>query len=360
MRAVAQLGTAFEVSVIDRPVPTIINATDAIVQINASAICGSDLHSFHQPSGSADLPYLYGHEAIGMVVEVGDAVEYLNIGDYVVIPDNTDPGHFTVAPPSYYPPLGYGGPADGSVLLGVQTEFNRVPHADHSLIPVPANSSTTFETLLDYLFVSDIFSTAWAGVTWSGMENGDTVAVFGAGPVGQLAAYSAQIRGASKVYIVDHDQRRLDLAAKSVGAIPINFNSSDPVEQILALEPGGVRRVVDCVGFEAVNATGQQDSSIVLRQALDVVSSNGGIGVVGLYNDGIMIDYAQAFVKSVTIGGGIALPLDGIAQELIPLIESGRAKPSYIISAVIDIEDAPEYYTRFNNHEETKVVIRLS
>jgi threonine dehydrogenase-like Zn-dependent dehydrogenase len=120
MRAVAQLGTAFEVTVIDRPVPTIINATDAIIKINASAICGSDLHTFHQSSGSVDLPYLYGHEAIGMVVAVGDAVEYVNIGDYVIIPDNTDPGHFTVAPPSYYPPLGYGGPADGSVLLGVQ------------------------------------------------------------------------------------------------------------------------------------------------------------------------------------------------------------------------------------------------
>ncbi|KAI1132416.1 alcohol dehydrogenase [Nemania abortiva] len=359
MRAVAQLGTAFEVSVIDRPIPTIINGTDAIVKINASAICGSDLHTFHEPSGSTDLPYLYGHEAIGMVVEVGDAVEYVSVGDYVVIPDNTDPGHFTVGPPVYYAPLGYGGLADGSVLLGVQTEYNRVPQADHSLIPVPVNESTSFETLLDYLFVSDIFSTAWIGVTWSGMESGDTVAIFGAGPVGQLAAYSAQLRGASKVYIVDHDQRRLDLAANHVGAIPINFNSSDPVEQILALEPDGVRRVVDCVGYEAVNSTGQQDSSIVLRQVLEVVALNGGIGVVGLYHGNNTIDYGQAFSKSVAINGGIALPLDGIAQELIPLIQSGRARPSYIISAIIDIEDAPEYYTRFNDHLETKVVIRL-
>jgi threonine dehydrogenase-like Zn-dependent dehydrogenase len=244
-------------------------------------------------------------------------------------------------------------------LNSLAAEYNRVPHADHSLIPVPANSSTTFETLLDYLFVSDIFSTAWAGVTWSGMESGDTVAVFGAGPVGQLAAYSAKLRGASKVYIVDHDQRRLDLAADHVGAIPINFNSSDPVSQILAAEPGGVRRVVDCVGFESVNSLGQQDSSIVLHQALEVVAPNGGIGVVGLYTGNNTVDYSVAFNKAVAIAGGIALPLEGIAQELIPLIQSGRAHPSYIISAIIDIEDAPEYYTRFNDHLETKVVIRL-
>jgi threonine dehydrogenase-like Zn-dependent dehydrogenase len=226
------------------------------------------------------------------------------------------------------------------------------------LIPVPVNASTTESTLLDYLFVSDIFSTAWSGVTFSGFKQGDTVAVFGAGPVGLLAAYSAILRGASRVYSVDRVQSRLDLAA-SIGAIPINFAESDPVAQILEREPGGVRRSVEAVGFEAVNATGQVDASITLRQALNVTAPKGGIGIVGLFSGGLNdFDIGQAFEKSIAVDGGVVLPLQ-VASELVPLITSGKAKPSFIVSSVIDIEEAPEYYARFSRHEESKVVIRL-
>lgn len=222
---------------------------------------------------------------------------------------------------------------------------------------MPVNSSTTESTLIDYLFVSDIFSTAWSGVTFSGFEQGDSVAVFGAGPVGLLAAYSAILRGASKVYSIDQVQSCLDLAA-SIGAIPINFRDSDPVEQILALEPGGVRRSVEAVGYEAENATGQVDSTITLRQALNVTANRGGIGVVGVLNEGLNnFDIGQAFEKAIAITGSVVLPLQ-VASEVVPLVRSGRAKPSFIVSSVIDIEEAPEYYARFDRREETKVVIR--
>jgi threonine dehydrogenase-like Zn-dependent dehydrogenase len=120
MRAVAQLGQAYNVSVINLPIPTILNATDAIVRINASAICGSDLHSYHVNSGSPEQPFLYGHEAIGYVTEVGNAVQFLSVGDYVVIPDNLDNGHFTLEPDTYDPPLGFGGIQGGGVLPGLQ------------------------------------------------------------------------------------------------------------------------------------------------------------------------------------------------------------------------------------------------
>lgn len=123
MRAVAQLGQAYNVSVIDVPVPTILNPTDAIVRINASAICGSDLHIYHIASGSPDVPYLYGHEAIGYVTEVGDAVQFLNVGDYVVIPDNVDNGHYTVEPDDYQTFLGFGGLEGNDTLPGLQSEF---------------------------------------------------------------------------------------------------------------------------------------------------------------------------------------------------------------------------------------------
>jgi threonine dehydrogenase-like Zn-dependent dehydrogenase len=380
MRAVAQFGQALNVSVVDVPVPTILNATDVIVKINMSAICGSDMHTYHAESGSPEQPYLYGHEAIGYVTEAGDAVQFLRVGDYVVIPDNLDNGHWTSEPDVYDPPLGFGGLV-GEVLPGVQSkycpkgplmramhancaitfiaEYARIPFADNSLIPVPVNGSTNESTLIDYLFVSDIFSTAWSGVTWSGFTPGDSVAVFGAGPVGLLAAYSAVLRGASRVYSVDYVQERLDLAA-SIGAIPINFHNSSAVKQIMQREPGGVRRSVDAVGFEAENANGTVDSSIVLREMVEVTAPGGGMGIVGLYNDTLSdFSIGGAYVKNIAINGGIVLPLQGVASELVPLIASGRAHPSFIVSSIIDIEDAPEYYTRFSRREETKVVIRL-
>lgn len=237
-------------------------------------------------------------------------------------------------------------------------EYARIPFADNSLIPVPINETTTFETLLDYLFVSDIFSTAWSSVTFSGFKPGDTVAVFGAGPVGLLAAYSAVLRGASRVYSVDYVQDRLDLAA-SIGAIPINYRERNAVQQILEREPNGVRRSVEAVGFEAEAVNGTIDSSITLREMVNVTAPGGGMGIVGLFNSTLTdFNIGQAFEKTISVNGGVVLPLQ-VASELVPLITSGQAHPSFIISSIIDIEEAPEYYARFNRREESKVVIRL-
>ena len=109
MRAVAQFGQAFNVSVVDRPIPSILNATDVIVRINASAICGSDLHNYRTETGTQEEPFYYGHEGIGHVVEVGDSVQFLSVGDYVVIPDNYDNGHWTLEPDVYDPAIGANG-----------------------------------------------------------------------------------------------------------------------------------------------------------------------------------------------------------------------------------------------------------
>jgi threonine dehydrogenase-like Zn-dependent dehydrogenase len=185
------------------------------------------------------------------------------------------------------------------------------------------------------------------------------VAVFGAGPVGLLAAYSAFLRGASKVYSVDHVQSRLDLA-ESIGATPINFNVSDPVQQILALEPQGVTRSVDCAGYEAVNASGDIELGIVPRNMMAVTSEYGGIGVAGVYsgNQNMSMSMTQFWSKGLTMGSGIVLPLQH-ATELVGLISSGVASPSFIVSSTIGIEEAPEYYRRFDQHLESKVVIQF-
>lgn len=205
---------------------------------------------------------------------------------------------------------------------------------------------------------------------FSGFEPGDTVAVFGAGPVGQLTAYSAFLRGASSVYIVDHVQMRLDLAA-SIGAIPINFVESDPVAQILALEPAGVARSIDCVGLEALNSNLEVETNIILSQMVNVTRLGGGIGQLGIYgiqpgapaiaNDSSLAE-EPVFPMQVFFGKGLRMQsglVDArvVAPQLIELIASGRADPSFVHTATINIEQAPEYYQRFNRSEEIKVFI---
>ena len=243
-----------------------------------------------------------------------------------------------------------------------------------SLIPIPLDNQTGNATKeLDYLMISDVFTTGWQALTYSGFEPGDTVAIFGAGPVGLMAAYSALLRGASRVYSVDQVPDRLALA-DSIGAVPIQFNASDPVQQILAQEPNGVTRALDCVGFESVNSTGQRDDGIVPRQLLSVVAQQGGIAIAGVYTGGqnntrgaanaatvpaeVPISIFELWSKAVSVGSGIVLPLEH-AHSLVDLVANDRASPSFVVSSIIDIEQAPEYYRRYSDHLEHKVVIRF-
>lgn len=237
-------------------------------------------------------------------------------------------------------------------------------------------------TDLDYLTLSDIFPTAWTALTFSGFEPGDSVAVFGAGPVGLLAAYSALLRGASRVYVVDRVAQRLQRAA-DIGAIPVSFDETfggdDPVAEILRREDAegggsrGVNRAVDCVGMEAVNWKGEREQGVVMRNMVDVVGEKGGIGLVGVYmaqdsspgaprgdrvSKEIGFPVTEFFNKGLKMQGGVIDPKI-VAPELVELIASGRARPGFVATAVIDIEEVPEYYARFDRHEEIKVYIRF-
>ncbi|OJJ29870.1 hypothetical protein ASPWEDRAFT_121832 [Aspergillus wentii DTO 134E9] len=369
MRGVVWTGTPFNVSVVDLPIPTIQSPTDAIVRVSMAGICGTDLHTYRGHYGSATVPWAMGHEAIGFIAHLGDAVTNLQLGDRVVISDTVHEPH-TVAEAATSYPFGMG--PDRGDLGGCQSEFVRVPAAEENLIPIASNTSGPSDSDADYLFVSDIFATGWAALDFAGFKPGDTVAVFGAGPVGLLSAYSAFLRGASRVYVVDCVSDRLDVA-RSLGATPINFMQSDPVEQILAFEPDGVDRSVDCVGFEAVNQSQQMESDIVVRQMISLTARNGGIGGVGIYADvqnstGVprgsavtnSVDFpiGTFFAKSLQYRVGAVYPPD-YASTLLPLIDSGVARPASIISSFVGIEDAPEAYRRFNDHLETKVVIRF-
>lgn len=184
--------------------------------------------------------------------------------------------------------------------------------------------------------------------------------------------HSAFIRGASRVYVVDHIESRLELAA-SQGAVPINFVTSDPVAQILEHEPNGVMRSVEAVGMESLNSDLEIEEDIIIRQMIDVTHFGGGIGIVGVYlatednpaaplgstiSPNATVAMNDFFGKGLSIRGGAVDP-KLVAPELVRLIQAGEAQPSFITSAVIGVEEAPEYYRRFERHEESKVFIKF-
>ncbi|KAH7144817.1 hypothetical protein DER46DRAFT_666774 [Fusarium sp. MPI-SDFR-AT-0072] len=239
-------------------------------------------------------------------------------------------------------------------------EYTIIKAADANLFRLPIHRNETNKTLeQSYIMTGDIFSTGWTAITWSGFEPGDSVAVFGAGPVGLMATYSTLLRGASRVYTIDHVQERLSVA-------------NHPIQK---LEPAGVKRAVDCVGLEALNSSLVFEPSIIVRQMVNVTGFEGGLGQVGVhaYTPGTQaaLDHPQLsaditfpatsfWTKSLRLQAGIVQPYQ-IPPQLINLISSGVANTSFFITtAVINIEDAPEYYERFNRTEEVKVLISFS
>ena len=223
----------------------------------------------------------------------------------------------------------------------------------------------------EFLFLSDIFATGWEALDFSGFQPGDDVAVFGAGPVGLLCAYSAKLRGASKVYSIDHVPARLE-KAKFIGAVPIDFTKGGlPSEQVLRLAPDGVTRVCDCVGYECVNEKLEPDQGFILREAVKMASDNGGIGVAGVYlaqpksqgtpraeiiSPDLKFPMSAFWQKSLSMKGGIVDVL-GIAPILFELVKSGVARPGFIVSKeYIGLDQVLEAYRRFDEHLETKVL----
>lgn len=382
MRAVVWEGKVREMSVKDVPKPRIEEATDVIVRVTWAAICGTDLHTYHGIFGGSDVPYVMGHEAIGVIEQVGDRVITYNIGDTVVIPD----GNFAASGTNSFT-YGFGN-VFGKDIGGCQgmsredrsfcslkkltlciAEYVRVPAADINLIRIP-QMGCGHE--LDFLLLSDIFATAWKGVTDTGFQPGDVVAVYGAGPVGLLAVYSALLRGASKVYSIDHVTLRL-AKAKSIGAIPINLSKGDPAEQILKQEPSGVPRVVDCIGYECVNVELKPQENFVINNAVKLCAQDGGIGIIGVYASGLKnvgeplaspklgsidFDVAAWWEKSINMKGQV---VSAGTQEpaLQQLISSGRARPSFVFDHITDIEGAPKAYRLFDDHKIQKAAIQF-
>jgi glutathione-independent formaldehyde dehydrogenase len=251
----------FQVAVENVDNPRIEHPNDVIVRLTSTAICGSDLHMYEGRT-AAEPGIIFGHENMGIVQEVGPGVVSIHPGDRVVMPFNVACGFcknclagntafcLTVNP-------GFAGGAYGYVAMGPyrggQAEFLRVPFADFNCLKLPPGQ----EHEDDFVLLADIFPTGYHGCELAGVSPGESVAVYGAGPVGLMAAYSAFLRGAKKVFVVDRVPERLD-KAREIGAVPIDFTAGNPVEQIKDQTDGeGTDKGIDAVGYQAKAGSGE-------------------------------------------------------------------------------------------------------
>ncbi|WP_207456328.1 glutathione-independent formaldehyde dehydrogenase [Desertivibrio insolitus] len=349
---------------------------DAVVRITTANICGSDLHPYE---GRAEMEsgMVIGHENMGVVEEVGPGVERIKVGDRVSVPFNIACGTcrncndgFTSAclraNPSGMPGAGYGYPMMGPYNRG-QAELLRVPWADFNLLVLPEGT----EHEQDFTMLSDVFPTGYHGTEMAGVSPGKTVAVFGAGPVGLLAAHSAMLRGAAQVFVVDKEADRLAIAER-FGAVGIDFSSTDPTQFMMDATGGlGVDCGVEAVGYQAHDPSGQEHPELVLDRLIEVVRATGRIGVVGVYepeDPGAStedakqgrydFDWGTAWTKAISFGTG-QCPVKKYNRELRDLIVQGRAHPSWIVSHEVGLDEAPDAYERFDKREEgwTKVLL---
>ncbi|KAK0240765.1 hypothetical protein EDD85DRAFT_378057 [Armillaria nabsnona] len=375
MRAVVY-ESPFRVTVQDVPKPTIEHADDVIVKVTTSCICGSDLHMYEGRTG-AQAGIVFGHENMGIVEEIGSGVALLKKGDRVVMPFNVACGRCLNCEEgrsafcTHVNP-GFAGGAYGYVAMGPyqggQAEYVRVPFADFNALKLPPGT----EHEEDFALLADIFPTGWHGVEISGFRPGESVAVFGAGPVGLMAAYSALIRGAAEVYVVDRVPERL-AKAKEIGCIPINFTESDPADQIIKLRGGKeVDRGVDAVGYQATSSDGKTEQpNAVLEALIKVVRPTGGLGIPGLYvptdpgapdsaaaRGYISFPFGKLFEKGLTVGTG-QCNVKSYNRYLRDLIIAGRAKPSFVVSHNLPLEDATSAYEKFDKRIDgyTKVLL---
>lgn len=375
MRAVVFKGP-YDVAVETVEDPRIEEPLDAVIRITTANICGSDLHPYEGRAGM-DPGTVLGHENMGIVEEVGPGVNRVRTGDRVSVPfnlacgtcRNCDHGFTSAclrANPSGQPGAGYGYPMMGP-YRGGQAELLRVPWADFNLLELP--EGTEHEN--DFTMLSDIFPTGHHGTELAGVAPGKTVAIFGAGPVGLLAAHSARIRGASQVFVVDKEADRLALA-EQFDATPVDFSDVDPTEFITDATDGfGVDCGVEAVGYQAHDPAGQEHPELVMDKLVEVVRATGRIGVVGVYvpkdpgaateeaKEGrVGFDWGTAWAKGIAFGTG-QCPVKAYNRELRDLIIRGRAKPSAIVSHELALEDAPDAYSRFDKREDgwTKVLL---
>lgn len=371
------------------PDPKILNRSDAIIKVSSTAICGSDLHLYSGSVPSLLKGDILGHEFMGEVVEIGRDVKHLKVGDKVVVPFNIACGQCYFCEKKMFSACDNSNPNPAIPLLGTgqatsalfgythmcggyaggQAEYVRVPYADVGPLVVPNDIDDE-----KVLFLSDIFPTGYMAAENCEIQQGDTVAVWGAGPVGQFAIRSAFMLGAGRVFAIDRFSERLNLAADS-GAETINYEEEDVYER-LQYETGGQGpdSCIDAVGMEAHGHTidalmddakamfrVQPDRAHALRQAIRCVRKAGVVSVPGVYIGLIdKFNFGMAFNKGVKFKMG-QTHTHNYMKPLLKRVLNGEIDPSVVISHRLQLDEAPEGYKMFQGKEHncTKVVMHL-
>jgi S-(hydroxymethyl)glutathione dehydrogenase / alcohol dehydrogenase len=364
--------------------PKIEDPRDVVLKVTSTAICGSDLHIYNglfpQPK-----PLVLGHEFMGIVEEVGSGISNLKVGDRVVVPfpiscgtchfcNMSLPTHCENSNPEHYGPegellKGKGGGLFGYTDLyggysGGQAEYVRVPYADYGPRKVPENLTDE-----QVLFLTDIFPTGWSGIDWAGLKGGETVVIWGAGPVGIMAAKSAWLKGAGRVIIVDIQDYRLAKARQAANVETINYNDGDAVERIRQMTGGyGADVCVDAVGMEADHGVwtkalnviqGEVGTMRVLERCLDAVRRGGVVTVLGVYGSPYdNFPLHQWFDKGIQIKGGQA-PVHNYIDHLIELVATGKVVLEDIITHNVPLSDAAKMYDIFNKKQDNCVKVVL-
>lgn len=371
------------------PDPKIEDPRDAIVKVTSCAICGSDLHLYDGFMPGMETGDVMGHEFMGEVVEVGRENSKLAVGDRVVVPftivcgecEQCRRGNFSVCERTNRNKemaekafghttaglFGYTHLTGG--YPGGQAEYVRVPFADVGPVKVPSGLSDE-----QVLFLGDIFPTGWQAVAQCEVEPSDTVAIWGAGPVGQFCVRSAVLLGARQVIIIDRVPERLAMATAG-GAIAINFETESVLERLNDLTAGkGPEKCIDAVGMEA-HATATLDSLYdrvkqavmlesdrphVLREMMYVCRPAGILSVPGVYG-GLLdkVPFGMAMNKSLTIRTG-QTHVNRWTEDLLQRIEEGQIDPAFVITHTAPLEDGPALYKTFREKEDgcIKVVLK--
>jgi glutathione-independent formaldehyde dehydrogenase len=377
MRAIVYNGPR-DVSVSNVEDARIERATDVLVRITRTNICGSDLHMYE---GRTDMETgrVLGHENLGEVVEVGDAVDRIEVGDMVAVPFNVACGYckncergltnycITAQPVEGWAGAAYGF-ADMGPWRGGQAEYLRVPWGDFNCLRLPEDA---LEKQNDYVMLSDIFPTGYHATEMANVQPGDSVVIYGCGPVGLMAAHSAAIKNASMIMLVDRHPDRLRLA-EEIGCIAIDDSKVSPVDQVLELTNGeGADAGCECVGYQAHDPQGHEHPNETLNKLVRSVRFTGSIGVVGVFvpedpggpdeferHGQVVFDYGQFWFRGQRMGTG-QCPVKRYNRHLRNLIHVGKAKPSWIISHELPLDAAPDAYEHFDRRDEgwTKIVL---
>jgi S-(hydroxymethyl)glutathione dehydrogenase / alcohol dehydrogenase len=362
--------------------PELKKPDDILLRVTRTAICGSDLHILNGLIPQTR-PLVMGHESMGIVEETGAEVTAVSKGDRVIVPFPIAcgkcffcyqglPGHCENSNFEKYGPEGglmdqkggglfgytdlYGGYAGG------QAEYVRVPFANFGPRRVPDHLDDE-----EVLFLTDILPTGYTAIDWAGVKGGETVAVFGCGPVGLMAQKVAWLKGAEKVIGLDLQPYRLETARRVAGSETINIQNQDAVQMVRDMTEGhGADVCVDAVGMEAERSTLDKVSNVLhlqkgsinaLQMAVSAVRRGGVVSVVGVYGMPYeKFPLGQIFDKGISLYFGQA-PVQKYIDELIQLVANGKVKLNDIISHRLSIDEAPYAYQIFKNKEDTCVKV---